>query len=57
MIEVLKALVRPILIISTWQTILYMWVSGIDIPSTLQGVAIAIVGEYFLERAVKRIRE
>ena len=55
--EFLKSIVRPAIIMSSWLTILYMWVYGIDVPELLVGVAVAIIGEYVGERAVKRFKE
>ena len=55
--EFLKAAVRPYLICSSWTVILIMWLNQIPIPELLTGVAVAIIGEYGLERAVKRWKE
>jgi len=56
-VELIKSMVRPILIISGWGVWLYMILSGITIPETLSLFVAAISGEYFAERAYKRIKE
>ena len=55
--EFVKSMVRPFIICTSWFTILYMWVEGIEIPELLWGIAVIINGEYIVERAVKRFKE
>ena len=55
--EFVKSLVRPFLIISSWLVVLLMWMNQVEPPPLLLGVVGAISGEYFLERAAKRLKE
>ena len=55
--EFIKSLVRPFIICTSWFTVLYMWVNDIEIPDLLLAASSAIVGEYIIERAVKRFKE
>ena len=52
--DLFKAMVRPIIIVSSWAALLFMWINHVDIPPVLLGVGLAITGEYGLERAYKR---
>jgi hypothetical protein len=56
-IELIKAAVRPFLII--WGAVLYgiCLIKGIAVPELLGGLIAAIILEYFGERAVMRIKE
>ena len=56
MTEYIKSIVRPFLIISSWIAILIMYLEGMEVPIELQGIAGAIVIEYFTERAIKRFK-
>lgn len=55
--EFVKSLVRPFIIVTSWSTILGMWITGVEPPPLLLGVAGAIAGEYIIERAKKRFKE
>lgn len=55
--DFIKAIVRPIIILSSWLTLLFMWVYEIEVPDLLLAAGTAIVGEYVVERAVKRFKE
>ena len=58
LLEILKSLVRPVIIISTWFFILAMSYEGRfdEIPTLILGLGIVITGEYGVERAIKRLR-
>ena len=55
--DFIKAMVRPIIIFISWFTLCFMWVNDIEIPDLLMIVGLAVVAEYFTERAVKRFKE
>jgi hypothetical protein len=56
-IELIKAVVRPFIIV--WGSILYSvcLFKGIEVPDLLAGLVAAFIVEYFGERAVLRLRE
>ncbi|HVN67279.1 MAG TPA: hypothetical protein VMT55_02830 [Candidatus Sulfotelmatobacter sp.] len=56
-IDLIKAAVRPFLIV--WGAVLYSicLIKGIAVPDILAGLIAAIAVEYFGERAVLRIKE
>jgi hypothetical protein len=56
-IELIKAVVRPFMIV--WGSILYSvcLFKGIEVPDLLAGLVAAFIVEYFGERAVLRLRE
>ena len=58
LIEILKSLVRPVIILSTWLFILVMTYEGRfdEIPALILGLGIVITGEYGVERAIKRLK-
>ena len=56
-IELVKAIIRPFIII--WGFLVYgvCVMTGIEVPAILVGLVSAFTIEYFGERAVKRFRE
>ena len=56
-IDLIKAAVRPFLIV--WGAVLYgiCLIKGIGVPEVLAGLIVAVVLEYFGERAVMRFKE
>jgi hypothetical protein len=56
-IDLIKAAVRPFLIV--WGSVLYgiCLIKGIAVPDVLAGLIAAVVLEYFGERAVMRFKE
>ena len=56
-IDLIKAAVRPFLIV--WGAVLYgiCLIKGIAVPEVLAGLIAAVVLEYFGERAVMRFKE
>ena len=56
-IELVKAIVRPFIIV--WGFIVYgvCIMTGVEVPVLLAGLITAVVIEYFGERAIKRFRE
>jgi len=56
-IDLLKSLVRPLIII--WGFIVYgiCVMTGVEIPPPLTWLVIAVIIEYFGERAMKRFKE
>ena len=54
--ELVKSLVRPFIICSSWSALLFLWCTGRDVPDILLGIGMAITGEYSLERILKRVR-
>ena len=57
LVEFFKGLVRPIIIFESWTTICFIWATGQTVPTELWVVGVAILGEYGLERAVKRWKQ
>ena len=59
LIEILKSLVRPIIILLTWFFILAMSYEGRfdEIPALILGLGVVITGEYGVERAIKRLKK
>lgn len=56
-IDLIKAVIRPFIIV--WGAILYgvCLVKGIEVPDLLAGLVAAVIIEYFGERAVMRFKE
>jgi hypothetical protein len=56
-IELIKAIIRPFIIV--WGFILYgvCIITGIEVPVLLAGLIAAVIIEYFGERAILRFRE
>jgi hypothetical protein len=56
-IEFIKAAVRPFIIV--WGSVLYgvCIIKGIAVPDLLGGLVVAVIIEYFGERAVLRFKE
>lgn len=55
-VDVIKSLIRPVIILSGWGTWLYMIILGIAVPTALAGVIALITGEYFVERGYQRFK-
>ncbi|OGO30706.1 MAG: hypothetical protein A2Z29_00560 [Chloroflexi bacterium RBG_16_56_11] len=55
--ELIKAAVRPFIIV--WGFIVYgvCVMSGVEVPPLLTGMVMAVIIEYFGERAILRLRE
>lgn len=55
-IELVKAIVRPFIIV--WGCIIYgvCLVTGIEVPDLLAGLVVAVIMEYFGERAAIRLK-
>lgn len=56
-IELVKAIIRPFIIV--WGFLVYgvCVMSGIEVPALLVGLVSAVIVEYFGERAYKRFKE
>ena len=56
-IELVKAFIRPFIIV--WGFLVYgvCIMTGVEVPVLLAGLITAVVIEYFGERAIKRFRE
>lgn len=56
-IELIKASIRPFIIV--WGSLLYgvCLIKGIEVPDLLAGLVAAVIVEYFGERAVFRFKE
>jgi len=54
--ELLKSLVSPFVVVTSWATLLIMWVNQIPAPAVLVGIGAAITGGFGLERGVKQWR-
>ncbi len=56
-IELVRAIIRPFIII--WGFIVYgvCVMTGIEVPILLAGLVSAVIIEYFGERAIKRFKE
>lgn len=56
-IDLIKAIIRPFIII--WGFLVYgvCVMSEIEVPALLAGLVSAVIIEYFGERAIKRLRE
>ena len=54
--DMLKCLVRPYIIVSSWTVWLLMTFTGAEVPALLSGIAGTITIEYGIERAVKRFK-
>ncbi|MBM4432388.1 MAG: hypothetical protein FJ025_00090 [Chloroflexi bacterium] len=57
MIELIRSIVRPFIII--WGFVVYgiCVMKGIEVPSPLSAIVAAIIIEYFGERVILRLRE
>ena len=56
-LEFIKGIVRPSIVWCSFSLLTYCVILGTPIHDIVRWVIIAIVGEYFGERAVKRLRE
>jgi hypothetical protein len=56
-IEFIKAIIRPFIIV--WGFIIYgvCVMTGVEVPVLLAGLMVAVIIEYFGERAIFRLRE
>ena len=54
--ELLKSLVSPFVVVTSWATLLIMWVNQIPAPAVLVGIGAAITGGFGLEWGVKQWR-
>lgn len=55
--DLIKSVVRPIIILMTWFTLCYMWVYDIEVPTLLMAAGYSITAEYIGERAIQRYKE
>ena len=53
-VEIVRALVRPLLALSGWATFLYIITKTGAVPTELLGVVATLTGFYFAERAAKK---
>ncbi|MBA7468808.1 hypothetical protein ES707_04062 [subsurface metagenome] len=51
--DLIRASMRPFLVVSSWSAIILMKVNQIPIDPWLMGIGASIAGEYFIERSVK----
>jgi hypothetical protein len=56
-LEFIKGAVRPSVVWLSFGLLIYCIVSGTSVDNLVRWLIIAIIGEYFGERAVKRLRE
>ena len=56
-IELIKAIVRPFIIVWGFSVYGVCILSELETPTLLVGLVTAVIAEYFGERAVKRLRE
>ena len=54
--ELLNSMVFPFVVVTSWATLLIMWVNQIPAPAVLVGIGAAITGGFGLERGVKQWR-
>jgi len=56
-IELIKAVIRPFIIVWGFSVYGVCILSGLEAPMLLVGLVTAVIVEYFGERAVKRLKE
>ncbi|MBA7571173.1 MAG: hypothetical protein GH159_02295 [Dehalococcoidia bacterium] len=56
-IELIKAVIRPFVIVWGFSVYGVCILSGLEAPMLLVGLVTAVIVEYFGERAVKRLKE
>lgn len=56
-IELIKAAIRPFIIVWGFSVYGVCILSGLEAPALLVGLVTAVILEYFGERAIKRLKE
>ncbi len=56
-IELIKAVIRPFIIVWGFSVYGVCILSGLEAPMLLVGLVTAVIVEYFGERAIKRLKE
>jgi len=56
-IELIKAVIRPFIIVWGFAVYGVCILSGLEAPMLLVGLVTAVIVEYFGERAIKRLKE